>query len=381
MLQYGKYENSTQDDIMKGHRPKQVEDRVLTGMCLRTIQIAEDEGLQLTSREIHEYISNNTFQFELPEKDKDNMPIFSDHYSYDSLPGIRTTLVYMRRAGYVLKRGEEKPFHFILTDEGRLMAADPWYKYKIKMEYAIKLAQEEVKRLLADDEQVEALAERKRIEKCKTCRDSKPRAQRPRTTRNTVRPIRNIIKFQKKNGEEIEIEFTDDGVVKELQDLKDALVMKGKDPDIASTIMSLQNENVELRKVIKRAGIEIGKLDKQLLRKEMKQDKVLIRNMNRMELSYHYYNQGLFIDGDFMENWKGSIVVVEYSKRLSLDSILHRYYDILSARAEIMTRTDFVSRILEAHEIPDVQIEITEIRDGSIVVDSQWFNAPKTLKL
>jgi len=66
---------------MKGHLPKQVPDRILKGMILKTI--FESEGL-LTSREIHDYVSSNTFYFESPELNKFGRPLFSGNYTFNT---------------------------------------------------------------------------------------------------------------------------------------------------------------------------------------------------------------------------------------------------------------------------------------------------------
>jgi len=59
--------------------------------------------------------------------------------------------------------------------------------------------------------------------------------------------------------------------------------------------------------------------------------------------------------------------------------VLNVFYDIQSTKGEIMTRTDYARRILKPEEIPDVGIYVAEIKAGSIVVDSERFQAPKTL--
>ena len=156
--------------IMKGHLPKSIPDRTLKGMLLQTILRAESEGLELTSQDIHNYISNSSFYFESPETDQYGRPQWSGDYTYDNLAGIRTGLSYLKRAGYVLKQGTERPYTFLLTEEGRLHADDPFYKYKIKQQYMQKRVDEIVQHTLDNDEAVTELAERKRIELCKECR-------------------------------------------------------------------------------------------------------------------------------------------------------------------------------------------------------------------
>ena len=121
---------------MKNHLGKSVPDRVLIGMILQAILKAEDAGMELTSKEIHMYVSNPDVEwfFESPDLDQYNKPLWGGTYTYDNLAGIRTGLSYCIRAGYVMKRGVEKPFVFILTNEGKLYANDPFFKYKHKQQ-------------------------------------------------------------------------------------------------------------------------------------------------------------------------------------------------------------------------------------------------------
>ena len=87
---------------MKGHLPKQVPDRILKGMTLQTILKSAN---LLTSREIHDFVSSNTFHFESPELNKFGRPLFSGNYTYNNLHSIRTELCFCRRAVYVKKVG------------------------------------------------------------------------------------------------------------------------------------------------------------------------------------------------------------------------------------------------------------------------------------
>ena len=368
---------------MKGHASKSVEDRVLKGMILQSILRAESEGLELTSQDIHNYISNSSFYFESPELDKYGKPQWSGDYTYDSLPGIRTGLSYLKRAGYVLKQGTERPYTFLLTEEGRLHADDPFFKYKIKQKYFLQMAEKELKRLLDNDEAVEALAEQKRLEKCKTCRLTHPKAKRLPARSWTVKPHQGKIGLQKKDGTINEMEVTEDGQIKELEDLKASLVTKDGKVDVESTILSQQNEIEGMRNLLAEAGIRykrtVTQLKKEKDRKGKLDAKRLYRNMSRMEVAHFYGENKMYLDAEFFELWSGSLVVVEYKRLLELDGIMNVYYDLQSTKSEIMTRTDFSRRILEPDEIPNVEMQITAIKGGSIVIDSPYFKAQKSL--
>jgi len=368
---------------MKGHAPKSVEDRVLKGMILKTILRAEDEHLELTSEDIHNYISNNQFYFESPELDQYGRPQWSGDYSYDNLPGIRSALTYLRHAGYITKSGIERPFTFLLTTEGHLHADDTFFKYKMKMQYMQKLVDKIVSRTLSNDENVTQLAEQKKRELCRTCKLNHPKAQRLPARTWTVRPHQGKIGIQRKDGSIIEVPVTDEGVIKELEDLKSLLVtgVDGK-VDKESTILSLQNRCTTYEKIMKEAGIEIGRLDTQLTKvKERKgklDEKAFIRNMDRMSVAHYYYEGGYWLDAEFFNVWKGSLVVVEYKRTVGME-ILNVYYDIQSTKSEIMTRTDLKRRILEPEEIPGIGIYVAEIKGGSVIFNSEHFQAPKTL--
>ncbi len=372
---------------MKDHAPKSVPDRVLTSMILQTIVKAESEGMELTSKEIHFHISHpdDEWYFESPDLDRNSQPLWSGKFEYDNLPGVRTALSYCLRAGYILKRGAEKPHVFIITDEGRQMAVDPFFKYKLKQQYFMKLAEEEVKRLLNSDEQVEALAEQKRIEKCKDCRLSNPKAKRLPARTNTVKPYRGKILVNRKDDSIREYEVNEEtGEIQELEDIKKGLVMKGKDPDIPSTILSQQNEIEAMRKVLAEAGIRYEKqsveLAKEKGRKTQRTEREFVRQMDRMGLAHYYLENNLYLDAQFFDIWSGSLVVVEYKRTLDMQ-ILSVFYDIQSTRGEIMIRTDYARRILEHDEIEAVGIYVIEIKASSIVVDSQHFQAPKPLQV
>lgn len=367
---------------MKGHLPKSIPDRVLKGMILQTILRAEDEHLELTSEDIHFYVSNNEFHFESPETDQYGRPEWSGDYSYDSLPGIRSTLTYLRQNGYISKQGTERPFTFHLTTEGRLHADDPFYKYNLKMAYMQKRVDKIVQRTLDNDEHVNELAERKRIELCKTCRLSNPKAKRLQARANTVRPNKGRIGIQRKDGTVKDVEVTEEGEIKELEDLKASLVMKDGKVDVQSTILSQQNEIEGMKNVLAEQGIRYNKtvtqLDKMKNRKGKLDAQRLHRGMTRMEIAHWYLNNNMYLDAEFFEIWKGSLVVVEYKRTLDMD-ILNVSYDIQSKKGEILTRTGFSRRILEPEEIPSIGIYVAEIKGGSIIVDSEHFQAPKSL--
>ena len=368
---------------MKSVHSKSVPDRILSAMITRTLYVAETEGLELTSRDIHDYISSNEFYFESPETDQYGRPKFSGDYTYDNLPALRRALVYCRHAGYISKHGDGKPFTFQLTTEGRLYSQDPFYKYNLKMAYMRKLVDEIVSRTLSNDEAVEALAEQKRLEKCRDCRLTHPKAKRLPARSWTVKPHQGKIGLQKKDGTINEVEVTEDGTIKELEDLKAALVMKDGKVDVQSTILSQQNEIEGMRNVLAEQGIRYHKtataLEKEKGRKGKLDAKRLYRNMTRMEVAHAYYEAGMYLDAEFFDVWGGDQVVVEYKRLLEIDGILNVYYDIQGRKGEIMQRTDYARRILSPEEIPNIGIEVVEIKGGSIVVDSQHFQAAKTL--
>jgi len=362
---------------MKGHIQKQVPDRVLKGMTLQTI--LKNTGV-LTSREIHEYISSPTFYFESPELHKFGRPLFSGNYSYNNLYSIRKELTYCRKAGYVKKVGEKRPFYFALTDEGMHHAKDPFVKYRIKQEKMIEQSFKYAQSILKNDEKVNELAEKKRVEKCKSCRDAKPKASKSKT-KNTVRPVKNIIKVEMKNGDVKEIEMTKDGEIRELEELKKALIMSGKSPNAPSTILTLQNENAELRKLLGKSGIELGKAQEKLERKERKKEKDSIRNLDRLELAEHYYFNEMFLDEVFFDYWNYRVVMLE--RIMVWQELLHKgKIDVIGINSDEWTRRqEHINKVLTWEEIAYCQIRIVEIKNSGILIDSPGMIAPKNLRL
>ena len=375
---------------MIGHRPKQVPDRVLKGLILGCLLTSiEEENRPLTSLEIHHFISKNSMEFISPELDSRGNPVFAGEYTYNSLPGVRSSLSYLKRAGYlslydrdrygnILRTKQTKPYVWYLTPEGETHARDTFHKYRIRLDANDKI----VAHLLSNDENVEALAERKRLEKCRDCRLTHPKARRLPARTWTVRPHQGKIGIQGKDDTIREYEITEDGEIKELEDLKASLVMKDGKVDAESTILSLQNEKEYLTGVLREAGVRYEKLGtaymKEKGRKGKSDAKRLHRGLSRMEVAHWYLNNKMYLDAEFFEIWGGGQVVVEYKRTVGME-ILNVYYDIQSRKSEIMRRTDLSRRILEPHEILSIGIYVAEIKGGSIVVDSEHFKAPKPL--
>ena len=95
-------------------------------------------------------------------------------------------------------------------------------------------------------------------------------------------------------------------------------------------------------------------LGKDKARKVLTNERTFIRTMDRFGLCEYYSSLGLFLDGDFFDVWKGSLVVVEYKRLLELDGILNIYYDIQSTKGEVIVRTDFSKKILHPDEVEGV---------------------------
>jgi hypothetical protein len=377
---------------MIGHLPKRVPDRVLKGLILGCLLTSiEEENRPLTSLEIHNFISRNSMEFISPELDSRGNPVFYGDYSYNNLPGVRSALSYLKKAGYVslydrdkygeiIRTKQTQPYIWYLTPEGETHARDTFHKYRIRLDANDKI----IAHLLSNDENVEALAERKRLEKCRDCRLTHPKARRLPARTWTVRPHQGKIGIQGKDDTIREYEITEDGEIKELEDLKASLVMKDGKVDAESTILSLQNEKEYLTGVLREAGVRYEKLGtaymKEKGRKGKSDAKRLHRGLSRMEVAHWYLENNRYLDAEFFEIWGGSLVVVEYKRTVGME-ILNVYYDIQSTKSEIMRRTDLSRRILEPHEIPDVGIYVAEIKGGSIVVDSEHFKEPKPLKV
>jgi len=375
---------------MKGHLPKQVPDRILKGMVLKTI--FESEGL-LTSQEIHDYISTHTFYFESPELNKFGKPLFSGNYSYNNLHSLRKELTYCRRAGYVKKVGQKRPFLFELTDEGKIHADDPFVKYKVKQERMIEQSFKYAESILKNDEKVDELAEKKRIEKCKTCRDAKPKAPKskpstpsPKMTKKQMNARKKSIKVLDAEGNVHEISVNknlDDNFIRTLQEMID---FEGKIDAHASTIMTLQNENAELRKLVGKAGVELFKANTKIENNARKSKKTMQRQFSRQEIAQAYWadeNGNAYpLSQEFFELWGGDYMVVVLEKILEFGEIFEAgKVDVLSKGSEMYQRRKrYIQRELVGNAIYQQGLYIQEIKSSGIIIDSYNMIAPKLLK-
>ena len=375
---------------MKGHSQKKVPDRVLKGMILKTI--FESEVL-LTSQEIHDYVSSNTFHFESPELNKFGKPLFSGHYLYNNLDSIRKELTYCRRAGYVKKVGEKRPFHFSLTDEGKLHAVDPFIKYRIKQERMIEQSFKYAERILKNDEKVAELAEKKRIEKCKSCRDAKPKTSKSKASTPPSKMTKKLMNARKKsikvpdadgNINEISVNKNlDDNFIKTLQEMID---FEGKIDAQASTVLCLQNENAELRKLVGKAGVELFKANNKIENNARKSKKTMQRQYSREEIAEAYWadeNGNAYpLSQEFFDLWGGDYLVVVLEKILELGQIFEAgKVDVLSKGSEMYQRRKrYIQRELVGDEIYQQALYIQEIKSSGIVIDSENMIAPKLLK-
>jgi len=352
---------------MKGHLPKQVPDRVLKGMTLQTILKSAN---LLSSQEIHDYISTHTF-----------------------LDSIRKELTYCRQAGYVKKVGQKRPFLFSLTDEGKLHAVDPFVKYRIKQEKMIEQSFIYAESILKNDEKVDKLAEKKIVEKCKSCRDAKPKASKskastpsPKMTKKQMNARKKSIKVPDAEGNINEISVNknlDDNFIKTLQEMID---YNGKIDENASTVLCLQNENAELRKLVGKAGVELVKANNKIENSARKSKKTMQRQYSRQEIAQAYWadeNRNAYpLSQEFFDLWGGDYMVVVLEKILEFGEIFEAgKVDVLSKGSEMyQRRKKYIRRELVGDEIYQQGLYIQEIKPSGIIIDSYNMVAPKLLK-
>jgi len=375
---------------MKGHLSKQVPDRILKGMILKTI--FESDGL-LTSREIHDYVSSNNFYFKSPELDKFGRPQFSGNYSYNNLHNLRTEITYCRRAGYLKRVGKKRPFSFALTNEGKLHAVDPFIKYRIKQEKMIEQSFIYAESILKNDEKVDELAEKKRVEKCKSCRDAKPKASKLKTSTPSSKMTKKQMNARKKsikvpdadgNINEISVNMNlDDNFVKTLQEVID---YNGKIDAQASTVLCLQNENAELRNLVGKAGVELVKANTKLERKDRKNEKSMQRIYSREEIADAFWadenGNAWPLTQEFFDLWGGDYMVIVLEKILELGQIFEAgKCDIFSKGSEMYKRRKkYIRQELTGDQIYQQRLYIYEIKPSGIIINSENMIAPKLLK-
>lgn len=358
------------------------QDNLFKGFLLNSI----GEGYN-TLASLDEHLSGGVFDYKFEIYDIETSKFVHIHFkeNYSKYDGIRRELQYLRGAYFIKMYGDKKPFFYELTEKGKIHAKNPFINKNFKNEEWSTSVRETIKVILEDDEKIEELSEKKRIEKCKSCRDAKPNTSKSKT-KNTARPIKNIIKVELKNGDIREIEMTKDGEIMELEELKKALILSGKSPNAPSTILTLQNENEELRKLLGKSGIELGKANTKLERKDRKNEKTMQRQYYRHEIAEAYWadeNGNAYpLSQEFFDLWGGDYMAVVLEKVLEFGQIFEAgKVDVLSRGSEMyQRRKKFIRRELVGDEIYQQGFYIQEIKSSGIIIDSDNMIAPKLLK-
>jgi len=368
---------------------KTLQDNLFKGFVLNSIG---DGHNSLAS--IHTHLLHGDFDYEFEYYDIETSKLVNIHFkeNYDKYDGIRRELQYLRSANYIKMSGDKKPFSYTLLQKGKVHSKNPFINKNFKNEEWNKSVRGIVKAILEDDEQIEELSEKKRIDKCKTCKSMKPKPpMQPSTppskmTKTQVNARKKSIKVPDADGNIREISVhknLDDNFIRTLQEMID---FNGKIDENASTIMTLQNENAELRKIVGRAGVELVKANTKLERNDQKNEKTMQRQYSRQEIADAYWadehGNAYPLTQEFFDLWRGDYMVVVLEKVLELGQIFEAgKCDVLSKGSEMYQRRKrYIRRELFGDEIYQQGIYIQEIKSSGIIIDSGNMIAPKLLK-
>lgn len=364
--------------------PKTLQDNLFKGFVLNSIS----DGYN-TLASLDERLSDGDFDYKFEFYDVETSKFVHIHFkeNYGKYDGIRRELQYLRSTNFIKMYGDKKPFFYKLTKKGEIHK-NPFINKNFKSEAWSTSVRETIKVILEDDEQIEELSEKKRIEKCKTCKSMKSKASTPpsKMTKKQMNARKKSIRVPDADGNINEISVNknfDDNFVKTLQEMID---YNGKIDENASTIMTLQNENAELRNLVGKASVELVKVNTKLERKDRKNEKTIQRQYSREEIAQAYWadeNGNAYpLTQEFFDHWGGDYMVIVLEKILELGQIFEAgKVDVLSKGSEMyQRRKKYIQRELVGDEIYQQGIYIQEIKSSGIIINSENMIAPKLLK-
>ena len=368
---------------------KTLQDNLFKGFLLNSIS----EGYN-TLASLDERLSGGDFDYKFEFYDIETSKFVDIHFkeNFSKYDGIRRELQYLRSANFIKMCGDKKPFYYELLKKGEIHK-NPFINKNFKSEAWNKSVISTVKAILEDDEKIEELSEKKRVEKCKTCRDAKPNASKSKAstppskmTKKQMSARKKSIKVPDTDGNINEIlvnKNMDDNFIKTLQEMID---YNGKIDAQASTVLCLQNENAELRKLVGRAGVELFKANNKIENNARKSKKTMERQYSRQEIAQAYWadeNGNAYpLSQEFFSLWGGDYMVVVLEKILELGQIFEAgKVDVLSKGSEMyQRRKKFIRRELVGDEIYQQGLYIQEIKSSGIIITSNNMIAPKLLK-
>lgn len=364
---------------------KTLRDNLFKGFVLNSI----GEGFN-TLASLDERLSGGVFDYKFEFYEIETSKFVNIHFkeNYNKYDGIRRELQYLISANYIKMCGDKKPFFYKLLKKGIIHSKNPFINKNFKSEAWSTSVISTVKAILEDDEQIEELSEKKRIEKCKSCRDAKPKAskQPSKMTKKQMNARKKSIKVPDADGNVHEISVNknmDDNFIKTLQEMID---FEGKIDAQASTVLCLQNENAELRKLVGKAGVELFKANYKIENNARKSKKTMQRQYSRQEIAEAYWadeNGNAYpLSQEFFDLWGGDYMVVVLEKILEFGQIFEAgKVDLLSKGSEMyQRRKKYIRRELVGDEIYQQGFYIQEIKSSGIIITSDNMIAPKLLK-
>lgn len=367
---------------------KTLKDNLFKGFVLNSISEGYNSLASLDKR-----LSGGVFDYKFKFYDVETSKFVDIHFkdNYDKYDGIRRELQYLRSANFIKMCGDKKPFFYKLTKKGKIHK-NPFINKNFKSEAWSTSVISTVKAILEDDEQIEELSEKKRIAKCKSCKSMKPKpSKQPSTppskmTKKQMNARKKSIKVPDADGNVHEISVNknmDDNFIKTLQEMID---FEGKIDAQASTVLCLQNENAELKKLVGKAGVELVKANNKIENNARKSKKTMERQYSRQEIAEAYWadeNGNAYpLDQEFFDLWGGDYLVVVLEKVLELGQIFEAgKVDLLSKGSEMYQRRKrYIRRELVRDEIYQQGLYIQEIKSSGIIITSNNMIAPKLLK-
>jgi len=368
---------------------KTLRDNLFKGFVLNSIS----EGYN-TLASLDERLSGGVFDYKFEFYDIETSKFVIIHFkeNFNKYDGIRRELQYLRSTEFIKMYGDKKPFFYKLSKKGKIHSKNPFINKNFKSEAWSTSVISTVKAILEDDEKIEELSEKKRIAKCKSCKSMNPKPSKqpstpsPKMTKKQMNARKKSIKMPDAEGNVHEISVNknlDDNFVKTLQEMID---YNGKIDAQASTVLCLQNENAELRKLVGKAGVELVKANNKIENSARKSKKSMQRQYSRQEIAQAYWadeNGNAYpLSQEFFDLWGGDYMVVVLEKVLEFGQIFEAgKVDVLSKGSEMYQRRKrYIQRELVGNEINQQGFYIQEIKPSGIIIDSYNMIAPKLLK-
>lgn len=280
---------------------KQLNDNVLKGMILRVILNGNHY-----SRDIY------------------------NHIDYGDKQSFYSEMNNLKRRGYVSKKGDKKPFHYVLTKKGRIHAKDPFIIQRNKEKY--------IEDVLMNDDRFRAEVERI--------------ANKMSSHTHSVDHAEGQPEFFESGTDIIPEEKTPEQCSKceELKNKNEELKKQLKEN--LELIVYLRNENKALKNPVKTKTI---KKDFQI-KKE--------RRIKERKRLFNYYNKGGYnLDYEFFKHWKDN-----YPYRMKRFGLFKKGSVEIISKSNMEHDRGHVAEMLNPYQINDARFHITKITNKGIIV-------------